>query len=693
MGKYRVQRNFNTFYIVTSQKGTRSTQVVTKIGTIQQIIDRTGTTDPRAWANEYAANYDPEGPLPWEEEVGDDGLPVGNEIEVGEGTGFNVGYLFLKRIFYGLGLHKACKYLKQRHPKVTFDINKAVQLITFNRVLAPSSNLRAVEKAQAFGDEFEGLMYQHVMRSLPLLHGDMEYLQRFVYKASKGLVDRDLRLVLYDCTNYWFEVDSVEYMDDELRRFSRNNKAHNGKPCVGVGMAVDASGIPICMEVFPGSMNEQLTVDAITGRLKKMGLDGFVFCADAGLMSLKNRTHLRRDGISYVGVMSIKKMSAEDRGWCLDPKGWSCHIDASEGRPEEDLTGVDLDERDEEKDWEVVFFKEKLFARKFVEVCTVTTSPDKEVSTVVTSEKKRLTDEDQATIDRLVKLISAGKTEEARKLSDEMVTAATTVEKPTEGDMKGCVIRTTTTTYLFCEKMVVTFSFKYKKFLEERRLGAIERAKQKIEVGACEDKGFGSSRYIERKRQTGPDGKPLPDEFVLNQRNMEVDEASEGFYAVTCTWDYGTREAVSDNRERWRSENLFGFTKSGLEARPVFVRKKEHILAHMLVVFLASTLFYMLKKLMHHKEEEGDEVEYTETEVFDALRGLNLTKKGKGGKDGYCLHCTEYTPAMGRLNKMFPGLRFDQRDYTTQTFGKIRRQATRVDKTGGGEAEDTKQTN
>ena len=51
-------------------------------------------------------------------------------------------------------------------------------------------------------------------------------------------------------------------------------------------------------------------------------------------------------------------------------------------------------------------------------------------------------------------------------------------------------------------------------------------------------------------------------------------------------------------------ENCFRITKSELEARPVFVRKKEHINAHFLICFISLVMMRIIQYKLFQKEEK-----------------------------------------------------------------------------------------
>ena len=54
---------------------------------------------------------------------------------------FNVGYLFLKDIYYSLRLDKIIKYITEKH-KFEFDLNEVLCNLVFSRIIYPSSKLK-----------------------------------------------------------------------------------------------------------------------------------------------------------------------------------------------------------------------------------------------------------------------------------------------------------------------------------------------------------------------------------------------------------------------------------------------------------------------------------------------------------------------------------------------------------------------
>ena len=88
-----------------------------------------------------------------------------------------------------------------------------------------------------------------------------------------------------------------------------------------MGLFMDADGIPLAFDVFPGNQNEQTTLKPLEMKvIRDFACSGFIFCSDAGLGSQSNRRFNSLGNRSYVITQSLKKMRREDRQTALNPK-------------------------------------------------------------------------------------------------------------------------------------------------------------------------------------------------------------------------------------------------------------------------------------------------------------------------------------------------------------------------------------
>ena len=74
-----------------------------------------------------------------------------------------------------------------------------------------------------------------------------------------------------------------------MRRYGKSRE-HRPNPIVTMGLFMDADGIPLAFDVFPGNQNEQTTLKPLENTIiRDFGCSEFIFCSDAGLGSKSNR--------------------------------------------------------------------------------------------------------------------------------------------------------------------------------------------------------------------------------------------------------------------------------------------------------------------------------------------------------------------------------------------------------------------
>lgn len=145
---------------------------------------------------------------------------------------------------------------------------------------------------------------------------ESDFIQEELYFNSNFVHPRNKKVLYYDCTNYYFEIEQ----DDDFRKYGKS-KENRPNPIVTMGLFMDADGIPLAFDVFPGSQNEQTTLKPLeTKIIRDFACSEFIFCSDAGLGSKANRRFNSFGNRSYVISQSLKKMRREDRQIALNPK-------------------------------------------------------------------------------------------------------------------------------------------------------------------------------------------------------------------------------------------------------------------------------------------------------------------------------------------------------------------------------------
>jgi len=160
------------------------------------------------------------------------------------------------------------------------------------------------------------------------------------------------------------------------------------------------------------------------------------------------------------------------------------------------------------------------------------------------------------------------------------------------------------------EKQVIFWSEDFAKRAKAERQPAIEKAKdlignvQKYNKKNC----VGASKYVKQLVFDKNTGEIIEakSKLSLDLEKIAEEEKYDGYYAiVTSEMDKTDDEIIDIYRGLWKIEETFKVTKSELEARPVFMSRKEHIEAHFLTCYIALVLIRVLQHKLDKKYSAG----------------------------------------------------------------------------------------
>ncbi len=234
-------------------------------------------------------------------------------IQKDEQRCYQTGYLFLQKLCTELKLDSICRKISKRH-KYTYDFGAILTDLIYARILSPSSRLSSFSYCNTL---LEPPKYelQNVYRALSVMAEESDFIQEELYKNSNFVRPRNKKVLYYDCTNYYFEIEQ----EDDFRRYGKS-KEHRPNPIITMGLFMDADGIPLAFDIFPGNQNEQTTLKPLESKvIRDFDCSGFIFCSDAGLGSRSNCRFNSFGNRSYVITQSLKKMREEDRSVALNP--------------------------------------------------------------------------------------------------------------------------------------------------------------------------------------------------------------------------------------------------------------------------------------------------------------------------------------------------------------------------------------
>ena len=358
--------NNKSVYIMYSfrkENGKTSSRVFRKLGRLDELLERFSNDQDQlmAWAKEEAAKDTAD----FNRKNGTVSVSFSKAARIpkNEGRSFNVGYLFLQQLCSRLRMENICQKIRSRH-KFTYDLGAILTDLIFARILCPSSKLSSFDYCRSLLEPPRYTL-QNVYRALSVLAEESDFIQEELYRRSNFVHPRNDRILYYDCTNYYFEIEQ----EDGIRRYGKS-KENRPNPIVTMGLFMDAEGIPLAFDVFPGNQNEQTTLKPLeTKIIRDFQCSDFIFCSDAGLGSRANRRFNSLGKRSYVITHSLKKMPAEDQDAALDPSFFRAV------GSERTIDLRTLDETDE-KVFQTIYYKEiPLVTGNMDETLIVTYSP------------------------------------------------------------------------------------------------------------------------------------------------------------------------------------------------------------------------------------------------------------------------------------------------------------------------------
>lgn len=562
-------RNGTRYYIIKTYydtKGIEHTVTVEKLGSDQEIREKTGR-DPAEWAKERAAF------LTKKEQEEQKKISVefspSNLITKNYQYSFNVGYLFLQKLFYELRLDKICDSI-QAASAFDFNLSDILQKLCYGRVLHPASKVSTYEFSKTLLEQPDFDQHQ-IYRALDVLAQNFDFIQSALYQNSLRLGERKTGVIYYDCTNFFFEAEEPDA--DGLRQFGKS-KENRPLPIVELGMFIDKEGIPLSLCVHPGNTNEQTTMRPLEKKmLQDFGMSEFIVCTDSGLSSKANKRFNALNARSYITTQSIKKLKADLRKTALDPAQW--YLMGARTKYKK----YNLNEIDEEKYADAVFYK----------------------------------------------------------------------EIPVDNDA-------------FYERLIVTYSLKYRNYMRTIRNGQIARAEKALKNGKVRTKKNANDfrRFIATQSYTKEGELAEKSRQYINTDRIREEEQYDGFYALSTNLnDEDPSGIVAVNHQRWQIEQCFRTMKTEFKSRPVYVRLEDHIKAHFLTCFISLILLKYLEKRIKKP--------YSCEKLIATLRGMNV-REVVG--DGYIPTYTR-TELTDELHDAF-GFRTDYQILTKETMKKIK---------------------
>lgn len=180
------------------------------------------------------------------------------------------------------------------------------------------------------------------------------------------------------------------------------------------------------------------------------------------------------------------------------------------------------------------------------------------------------------------------------------------------------------------QRIIVTFSFKYREYLAYVRERQVNRAVALLQKGqgatSKRKSPNDAKRFIKAEHCTADGELAQIENYSLNQEMIDQESRFDGFYALCTDLEDPVPDIIKLNGGRWIIENGFRIMKTDFDARPVYVRRDDRIKAHFLTCFLALLIYKYLEKKVNRGGKH-----FTTEEIVGTLRSMDfLSIPGEG---------------------------------------------------------------
>ena len=548
--------NTQSYCIIEDYKrnGKRTTRVVENIGNYQKVsmLAKDQGIDVDTWLENYLNDYRKRNGLILDDEKVIIEKYSNRIIPKNEINKFNVGYLFLKDIYYSLKLDKIVKYITEKY-KFEFDLNEVLCNLVFSRIIYPSSKLKTYELSKNF-IETPKYNLENLYRGLTYLNNDLDYIQKQLYNNSKAVIDRNTKIMYFDCTNYYFDINE----ETELQKYG-HGKDGKAKPLVGMGLFMDGNGLPIAMNIFPGSDSE--TKQLIP--LQKQIANDFdledkktIICTDAAMCTDDIKQFNIKNGRSFVITQSIKKLKQIYKNEIFEDDNWRIvgnltHIYK--------LSDILNDEEKSKVHYETVFYK-------IIQTETAHVVQDL-IVTFQIKYRDYLRNVRNGQIERAKKKISSTNKGDKIKLSN----------NPND----------------------------YRRLIKET-VEIIESKKK-----SSNEKNSNSLNEFSQKEKYSYS-------YSIDENVIREEEKYDGYYGITTNLTGDISEILAISKNRWEIEESFRILKTDFDSGTVHLSREDRIQAHFLTCFISLLIYRILENKLDYKYTHNQIIEkLREMEVYE----------------------------------------------------------------------------
>ncbi len=267
-------------------------------------------------------------------------IDMDEKLSPGTSNRKNFGYAAILKIYHELGLDVFFKN-KSRRKNFKYNTNSIMIMLVVSRLLSPGSKKKAFEEKDRYFERFN-FSLADVYRSLSHFSEISREFQRYLNAQIAEKYGRNTKTIYYDVTNFYFEIDEA----DEFRRLGLS-KEKRRDPIVQMGLAMDADGIPLHYELFPGNTVDKETFRPVIGEVRRNYDTGrIIVVADMGIITGDNIYYLQgkekgKNFNGYVFSFSVRGGTKAFKEFVLSAKGYV----GKDGKPADENTDFKVKSR------------------------------------------------------------------------------------------------------------------------------------------------------------------------------------------------------------------------------------------------------------------------------------------------------------------------------------------------------------
>ena len=220
------------------------------------------------------------------------------------------------------------------------------------------------------------------------------------------------------------------------------------------------------------------------------------------------------------------------------------------------------------------------------------------------------------------------------------------IYKETSGKLKGTVK----------QNLIITYSRKIAEYQRYIRNNQVERAKKilaKIDPSKFKKGANDVTRFIKKDSAN-------KDRYILDKDLIAKEEKYDGFYAVATNLDDSPKEIIKISANRYKIEDCFRVMKTNFEARPIYHRTRERIIAHFLICYTALLIYRLLEAKL---DKYG--THFTTEEIIQTLKNMEVVNV----EDMFYMSTYTGSDVCNALNAIF-NLELDKKFYQPKELNK-----------------------